>query len=127
MKRAFISFDFDNDEALRNLLVGQSKNPESPFGVADWSVKEPFPRNWEEKVRNRIRRTDLTIVICGEHTYSASGVATELTITREEQNPYFLLKGYSNRTCEKPRTAFRSDKMYTWTWNNLKLLISGAR
>ncbi|MDE0266838.1 MAG: TIR domain-containing protein [Thaumarchaeota archaeon] len=127
MKRAFISFDFDNDEALRTLLVGQSKNPDSPFEIADWSVKEPFPRNWEEKVRDRIRRTDLTIVICGEHTRIANGVATELTITREERKPYFLLAGHSDRTCEKPRTALPSDSMYPWTWPNLKSLISGAR
>ncbi len=30
-KRAFISFDFDNDLYLRNLLAGQAKLPDSPF------------------------------------------------------------------------------------------------
>lgn len=38
--RVFTAFDFDNDEDLRNLLVGQSKNSDSPFELADWSVKE---------------------------------------------------------------------------------------
>ncbi len=64
-KRAFISFDFDHDEDVRNLLSGQSKNPDSPFNFADWSVKEPMTGNWKEKVRTRIRQTDLMIVICG--------------------------------------------------------------
>ena len=41
-KRVFTSFDFDHDEDLRNLLVGQSKNADSPFEMADWSVKEPM-------------------------------------------------------------------------------------
>ena len=35
MKRAFISFDFDHDEELRNALVGQAKNSDSPFRIAD--------------------------------------------------------------------------------------------
>ncbi len=38
-KRAFISFDFDNDDDLRVLLVGQSKLPDSPFEFNDGSVK----------------------------------------------------------------------------------------
>ena len=83
-KRAFISFDFDHDEDLRTLLVGQAKNPASPFSIADWSVKDPMTGDWISKVRDRIRRTDLTIVICGEHTHTATGVATELRITRAE-------------------------------------------
>jgi hypothetical protein len=41
-KRAFISFDFDHDEDLRNLLAGQAKHPDTPFDFANWSVKEPM-------------------------------------------------------------------------------------
>lgn len=126
-KRAFISFDFDHDEDLRNLLVGQAKNPDSPFSIADWSVKEPFAGNWKEKVRERIRKTDLTIVICGQWTHTASGVAEEVRITREEDKPYFLLWGRSDKICTKPSSALASDQVYKWTWNNLKALIGGAR
>ena len=127
MKRTFISFDFDHDEELRDALVGQAKNPDSPFNIADWSVHEPFDTNWRKRVRDRIRRTDLTIVICGEHTHSAKGVAAEVSITREEGNPYFLLWGRPNGTCTKPDMTLKSDKIYKWTWDNLKLLIAGQR
>jgi len=126
-KRVFISFDFDHDEDLRNLLVGQAKNPDSPFDIADWSVKEHLTGDWKEKVRERIRRTDLTLVICGEWTHTATGVAEELRITREEGKPYFLLWGRAGKTCTKPKTALPSDKIYEWTWDNLKKLIGGAR
>lgn len=127
MKRAFISFDFDHDEELRDALVGQAKNPDSPFEIADKSVKHRLTGNWKAKVRNRIRMSDLTIVICGEHTHDAKGVTVELTITREEENPYFLLKGRPNKTCTKPKMARRSDEIHKWTWNNLKKLIAGVR
>ena len=127
MKRAFISFDFDHDEELRDALVGQAKNPDSPFSIADWSVHEPFESNWRQRVRDRIRRTDLTIVICGEHTHTARGVAAELTITQEERKPYFLLWGRPRGECKKPAMALASDKIYKWSWENLTQLIAGAR
>jgi len=34
-QRAFISFDYDYDARLKDLLMGQAKNPDSPFEVAD--------------------------------------------------------------------------------------------
>ena len=95
MKRAFISFDFDHDEELRDALKGQARNPDSPFNIADWSVQEAFTGNWKAKVRDRIRRTDLTIVICGEYTHTAKGVAAELTITQEEGKALFPAMGAS--------------------------------
>lgn len=124
-KRVFISFDFDHDEELRDALVAQAKNPDSPFQISDYSVREPFESRWRDKIRDRIRSTDLTIVICGEHTHTAQGVAAELTITREEQKPYFLLRGRPRRACNKPRTARRSDEIHEWKWETLKKLIGG--
>ena len=126
-KRVFTSFDFDHDEDLRNLLVGQAKNPDSPFDLSDWSIKEPLTGNWKEKVRTRIRGVDLVIVMCGEYTDTATGVSAELAITQEEKRPYFLLWGRSGKTCKKPTGAKESDKIYEWTWDNLKALIGGAR
>lgn len=109
------------------MLAGQAKNPATPFVLQDWSVKEPMTGDWKGKVRSRIRSTDLTIVICGQYTHAATGVAAELTITREEGKPYFLLWGRPSSTCTKPTTATASDKIYKWTWDNLKALIEGAR
>lgn len=125
--RAFISFDFDHDEDLRNLLVGQAKNEDSPFEIADRSLKEPLAGDWKKKIRERIKRVDQVIVICGEHTDSATGVSAELEITQEESIRYFLLWGRPDKTCVKPKSANASDKIYNWTWENLKNLLAGAR
>lgn len=126
-KRAFISFDFDHDQDLRLLLVGQAKHPDTPFDIQDASVKQHLPGDWKEKVRGRISRSDLTIVICGQFTHLADGVAAELLMTRDQQKPYFLLWGRTSKPCTKPTTALASDKIYQWTWDNLKSLISGNR
>ena len=125
--RVFTAFDYDHDEFLRTALVGQSKNEDSPFEICDWSVREPFTGDWKRKVRERIRRCGQVIVICGEHTHAATGVATELQIAQEENLPYFLLWGYSGKTCYAPTTAKATDRIYKWTWDNLKKLIKGER
>lgn len=125
--RVFTSFDFDHDRDLRDLLVGQAKNPPSPFDMADWSVKEPMTGDWKSKVRTRLKSVDQMIVVCGEHTDTATGVSVELAIAREENTPYFLLWGRSEKPCKKPESAQTSDKMYRWTWDNFKKLIGGDR
>ncbi|MHB9025011.1 MAG: TIR domain-containing protein [Armatimonadota bacterium] len=127
LKRVFASFDYDHDQDLRTLLIGQAKNPDTPFALADWSIKEPLTGDWKKKVRERIKKVDIVAVICGEHTNTATGVSVELEIAQEESIPYFLLQGKATKTCTKPKAAKTTDKMYTWTWDILKKLIGGAR
>lgn len=122
-----MSFDYDNDARLKDLLVGQSKHSDSPFELTDWSIKEHLTGDWKEKARKRIRNVDVVCVLCGEKTHTAAGVAAELALAQEEKKEYFLLRGYSDKTCTKPTTAKSSDKMYDWTWDNLKKLIGGSR
>jgi hypothetical protein len=124
--RVYICFDYDHDQDLKNLLVGQSKNPDSPFEIADWSIKEPSA-DWKAKARERIRRVNQVAVICGLGTDTAIGVNEEIRIARSEQKPYFLLAGRASGSNKKPTAADASDKMYTWTWANLKTLIAGGR
>jgi hypothetical protein len=50
-----------------------------------------------------------------------------VTIAQEKRKSYFLLAAYSDKTCTKPTTALAGDKVYNWTWPNLKTLIGGGR
>ncbi len=110
MKRVFISFDYDNDADLKNALVGQAKYPNSPFEIADWSVKEPLSGNWQAKVAERMKRTSVVAVMCGHRTHTAQGVAAEVRIAQHLRKPYFLLAGRSQGNNTKPTTATPSDK-----------------
>ena len=126
-KRVFISFDYDNDSDLKALLVGQARNSDSPFEITDMSIKEKISSDWKNNARRRIKGCDVVIVICGRKTNTATGVSVELRIAQEENVDYFLLNGRVGGKCVKPTTARSSDKIYDWTWNNLKLLVGGAR
>ena len=126
-KRVFISFDYDHDENAKILLAGQAKLADSPFEFTDASVKEHLTGDWKEKVRRRMDNVDVMIVLCGEYTDKANGVAAELAIAQEKSKAYFLLAAYPDKTCKGPTSAKPSDKIYKWTWDNLKALINGGR
>jgi hypothetical protein len=125
--KVFVSFDYDHDEALKNLFLGQAKHDGTPFEITNVSVQQALLGDWKAKVRLKIKAADQVAVICGEHTHTATGVAAEIKIAQEEGKPYFFLKGYSNKNCYFPTAATASDKMYTWTWENVGLLLKGNR
>lgn len=126
-KRVFISFDVDHDEGAKTMLAGQARHPDSPFDFRDASVKEHLPGDWREKVRRRMANIDVVIVLCGTLTHTANGVSHEVLIARECAVPYFLLAAYADKFCTKPQTALSTDKIYKWTWDNVKALLNGAR
>ena len=68
-KKVFISFDFDNDKTLKDFLIGQAKNSDSPFEVSDHSLKEAAPeKDWLDKATAAIKRSDVVIVMLGPKT-----------------------------------------------------------
>lgn len=123
--RVFISFDYDHDEDLKNLLVGQAKNPDSPFNISDWSIKEPIRAiNWENHVYEKIKKVDTVIIIVGEYTNYASGVLKEIIMTKQAKVAYFGLHGRKDKYCPIPSGL---EKTYRWSWDNLKSLLNGGR
>jgi hypothetical protein len=125
--RVFISFDVDNDADAKMLLAGQALNDDSPFDFKDSSVKEHLPGDWKAKVRARMDSIDVVVFLCGAKTNMATGVAHELEIAREKKKTYFMLAAYKDKVCTLPSNATANDKLYKWTWDNLKTLIGGGR
>lgn len=121
--KVFISFDYDNDRSLKDLLVGQAKNEDSPFEISDWSLKEAAPEeDWEERAEEKIKRVNILCVIAGEKTYKANGVLKEIAIADSLNSEdcsikKFQLIGYSHKECPYVEGAGRR---ISWTWDNLK-------
>lgn len=122
-KKVFISFDYDNDKDIKENLVAQTRQSFCSYEIRDESIKAPIDSKWREEARQRIKNCDVVIVLCGEHTDTASGVAAELTIAQEENIPYFLLQGRRCKECKKPNHAKRSDEIHPWTWNTIDSLL----
>ncbi|MEQ1882455.1 MAG: TIR domain-containing protein [Burkholderiales bacterium] len=120
-KRVFVSFDFDNDKALKDFIIGQARNPDSPFEVIDTSLKEAQPmKTWEDKARVAIKGSDIVLVMVGPNTYKAPGVLKEVKMAREAQVPIVQVIGYKDGNYTAVADAGR---LYAWNWDNLKKLL----
>ncbi|HEX4452178.1 MAG TPA: hypothetical protein VH143_14980 [Kofleriaceae bacterium] len=121
-KRVFVSFDFDNDRALKTFIIGQAELPDSPFAVVDCSLKEAAPmKTWEEKARKAIESADLVIVMVGPQTYRASGVLKEVRMARAAAIKLVQVIGYKDGDYTPVPDAGR---LYAWNWPNLKKLLA---
>ena len=122
-KKVFVSFDFDNDKTLKDFIIGQSRNPDSPFEVMDYSLKEAAPeRAWVEKARRAIGRADVFIILLGPKTRYARGVLTELRIADEKRKSKFQIIGY--RDGSEDWRVPGGGRVYRWNWENLKKLLA---
>jgi hypothetical protein len=121
----FVSFDYDNDHELKTLFLGQAKHRSTPYRFADWSIKEASD-DWQDRARERIKRSEQVIVICGLQTHRATGVAREIRSAREERKPYFLLRGRAKGRVRRPPGAAFST-VQDWKWDNIERLLAGRR
>jgi hypothetical protein len=116
-RRAFFSFDFDEDQNLKHHMIGQMKLPDSPFEGADWSMKEAAPqRDWEDEAEARIRRSDIVVVLVGPNTHKAPGVLKEVAIARRVGTPLAQIIGYKDSS---PAPVPNAGRLLKWTWSNM--------
>lgn len=121
-KRVFVSFDFDNDRALKDFIIGQSRNNDSPFEIIDHSLKEAAPeRDWEKKAEAAICRAEIVLVMVGAKTHSAHGVLKEVAMARKAGVKIVQIIGYRDGDYTPVPDAGR---LYAWNWDNLKKLLS---
>jgi len=121
-KKVFISFDFDQDKALKDLLIGQAHNPVCPFQIIDRSLKEAAPEEgWEERARNKIAQADLVIVLVGTHTRHAPGVLGEIRLARRAKKKIVQLISHKN---DRHNRVPGAGILYRWTWENIQKILS---
>jgi hypothetical protein len=125
--RVFISYDYDRDEVAKIMFAGQAKLEDSLFDFKNASLKGCLSGDWKVNVQRRMDNTDVVIVLGGESTNTATGVAAELEIANEKKKDYFLLATYIDKSCTKQSNAQSLVKDYKWTWDNLKALLGGSR
>lgn len=127
LQQMFVIFDYENDHAISELLLSQSRQPDSPFILMGRSAVEHAASDSLATVRALMAYADIVCVLCGRTTDMCQAVSRQFAITLELRRPYFLLHGYDDKATRKPSNAEANDKIYDWTWRNLQLLVSGRR
>ena len=121
-KRAFVSFDYDNDVRYRDFLIGQAKNPLSPIEIHDWSLKYAFDSKWKTQCRDRIRRTHIVIQLVGKNTHKALGADWEVKCAKEEGVPVFGVYIDKDNKGIIPPSLEGSSVIY-WTWDGIANMV----
>ncbi len=126
--RAFVSFDFDHNEKEKNLFAGQAKSDSpTPFVVQDWSSKSSLPqKEWEAEMKKKIAKTNMCIVLVGKYMASASGVAKEIAMAKEQDVPVFgVYVGGADSSSTLPAGLARS-RTVAWTWAKVAGMVNLA-
>jgi len=120
-RKVYVCFEYEPDKALKELLIGQSRNQDSPFEILDGSLREAAPeKNWEKKAREGINRADTVLVMLGATTHRAGGVLKEIGIARELKKEIVQIIGHKGGKYHRIPGAGR---LYCWTWDNLKKIL----
>ncbi len=115
--RVFLSFDFDRDEELHRSFYAQAEpdKDNSRHAIEDYSLNEAYSpsENWLNKARNKIKRSDIVIVVVGDDTHSSDGVKKEVEIAKQLRKPMFQIRP-QKRTAGKVKGA---REMIRWDWD----------
>lgn len=122
--RAFISFDFDNNESDKHLFAGQAKLSRTPFNIEDWSSKTSLPQSeWEKLIHDKINKCNLMIVLVGRHMSSAGGIAKEIAFAKKHNVPVFgVYVDNAGATSTLPSDLPRN-RVITWNWDSIASAI----
>ena len=116
-KVVFIAFAIE-DVTQRDFLKGQSLNTKSPFEYIDMSVKEAYDKDWKDRVRTRIKRSDGVIVLVSKNSLTSSGQKWEIECAKEEKKKILGIWAYTD-----DRTNIVGVNTKVWTWDNIKDFI----
>jgi hypothetical protein len=122
--RAFISFDFDNNEGQKKYFVGQSINSKTPFNIEDWSSKSALPQSqWEKLIHEKINKCNMLIVLVGKSMSSATGVAKEITFAKEHNVPVFGVYVDGANSSSNLPSGLTSGRIVAWEWDKIASAI----
>jgi hypothetical protein len=123
--RAFISFDFDHNETEKTLFVGQAKNSKTPFAIQDWSSKSSLPQSqWENLVKEKINKCNMLIVLVGKYMASATGVAKEIQMAKNQNVPVFGVYVGGADTSSNLPDGLQRNRTITWNWDDIAAAIN---
>ena len=116
-KVVFIAFAIE-DERQRDFLKGQSLHPRTPFEFIDMSVKQAYDKDWKDKVRTRIKRSNGVIVLVSKNSLTSSGQKWEIQCAREEGKKVLGIWAYTN-----DRTNIVGVNTKVWSDTNISNFI----
>ena len=120
----FLSFEFEKDVGRRGAFIGQAKK-HCEFTLKDMSLPAgEHDDKWRREVKERMKVSDVVIVLLGPDTQNAPGVKDELSLAGEVGRPVVQLmpQGQNYGLVGK----YRAVCGYKWTAINQMLRDPGT-
>lgn len=122
--RAFISFDFDHNSTEKMLFAGQAKNARTPFSIQDWSSKSSLPQaQWEALIKDKINKCNMLIVLVGKTMASATGVAKEIKMAKDQDVPVFGVYVDGADSSSNLPDGLQRNRTIAWDWEKIASAI----
>lgn len=123
--RAFVSFDFDNNEGQKKYFLGQAYNSKTPFNIEDWSSKSHLPqKEWENLIEAKIKKCHMLIVLVGRNMPSASGVVKEINFAKQNNIPIFGIYVDNANVNSSLPAGLQRNRTISWNWDAIASAIA---
>ncbi len=129
-KRIFISFDADNDQHYKNLLLAWSKNSEFDFEIYNGSLKDAIDSSSAAYIKSKIKPsiTWCTYLLCiiGEQTYKSKWVEWEIKTALENGKKLIGVK--ISKDCTAPPAMLNQGAKWalSFTFDGIKKAVDEA-
>ena len=120
--KVFLSFEFDRDEELHRNFYAQTDRGDSCHDIEDCSLNEaykPHDESWLKKANAQISRLNIVIVIIGDDTHTAPGVAKEVTIANQIGRRIFQIRPQGRTGGSVPGAG----DVIPWKWKKIDAQI----
>ena len=120
--KVFLSFEFDKDKELQPNFYAQAKK-HSCHEIENYSLKEtsrPNDNSWLREAEEQIALSDIVIVVLGQDTHNAPGVAEEVKIAIQKDKPMFQTRPHKRTSGAVPGAG---DEI-RWDWKKIDAAIS---
>ena len=119
--KIFVSFEYETGHGLKEDLIAQARQSDSPFSVTDFSLQEREPESdWLDKAKQAIARCDVFVTLLSQNTHNAPGVLKEIDIARRLNKRRFQLRAHRHKWREMPGAG----RLVVWNWPNLQRELS---
>lgn len=115
--KAFISFEME-DSWARDFLVQHAKDKRNDIQFVDYSVQDAFDSAWKTNCKERIARTQGTIVMIGPTTYQSAAVLWEIAETARQQHSLFGVRINREKTHAIP-TGLSAQSVIRWDFDQI--------
>lgn len=123
--RAFVSFDFDNNQVQKILFAGQAKSDSpTPFTVHDWSSKTALAESeWERLVKQKMASTNMCIVLVGQSMSTATGVDKEIAMAKGLRVPVFGVYVDGAGVSTTLPAGLQRNRTMAWNWKSIAAAV----